>query len=122
MWEPSPGSPKMHSLGSRTLSKMSLPVLEARHIILSSIGVWVKPGVPFSTSRAVNSGLPSFSPEMACTLVPKVIGVALLVMKILEPLSTQVSPSSLAVVLVPRESLPASSSVRPNPQSLSLHS
>ena len=111
----------MFSSVSLTLSNLNSPVLEARHIIFLSILRCVNPGVSFSIRNAVNSGLPSFSPDTTCIVLPSVIGVALLVMNILEPLTIHSPSTSLAVDFVPLESQPAVSSVRPKPQRCDLH-
>jgi hypothetical protein len=96
-------------------------VLEARHISFLCIVLAERPGVPLGTMKQVNSGSPfSLRSLTACTITPSVMSVEPLVMKILEPSMTQV-PSAFRIALVrePRESEPASGSVRPKAKSAS---
>lgn len=75
----------------------------------------MKPGVPDGTMMEEISGRPSaLRPVTAVTVTSPVMSVPELVMKHLEPLITQASPSRTAVVRVPPASLPAPGSVRPN--------
>ena len=116
--EPLPTSPSRFDSGTLQSSKNNSEVSDALHIILLCIDLLVNPAVSFSTIIVENSFLPSFFvPVTARTVTPLDISTAPLVIKHLDPFIFQYPSASLAVVLVPRQSDPASGSVSPKAQS-----
>src|SRR5689334_10245352 len=105
-------SGKTASAGSRTLSKVSSAVTEARNESLRPI-LWAeKPGVSVGTTKP---RIPSSVWAQTTATAARVP----LVIHIFEPLSTHSSPSSLARVFIDPGSEPASGSVRPKQPSFS---
>ena len=104
---PRPCTPgRMRSLGIRQSWKTSSLVMLALRLCLPCISGAVKPGSPFSTMK------PRMTPS---TLAHAMATSAMvpLVIHILAPLRTQLSPSSTARVISPPGFEPKSGSVRP---------
>ena len=93
----------------RTLSRTSSAVSDDSQPVFLSARPTEKPGVPFSTMNMEMSRLPG--PDLAAMKYRS--ACTPLVMNILVPLSTQSSPSRLAVVRMPATSEPAPGSVMP---------
>ena len=92
--------------GTRTLSKNSEEVTDARRLILCLISWAVKPGVPFSTTKP-------WMPSSVCAQTMAMSARLPLVIHILEPLITQSPPSLRAWVFMLAGSEPPCGSVRP---------
>ena len=92
--------------GSRTSSRLNSEVTEARSDILRVISRALKPGVSVGTAN------PS-TPSSARAHTTATSATEALVIHILDPLSTQSSPSRRAVVRIPPGLEPKSGSVRP---------
>ena len=92
--------------GTRTLSKNSAPVTEARRLILCLISCAVKPGVPFSITKPC-------TPSSVLAQTMAMSATEPLVIHILEPLMTQSPPSLTARVFMLAGSEPPCASVRP---------
>ena len=100
-WKPLPRTPSIRSFGMRQSSKISSQVEEPRIPILSSALPTEKPGSVRSTMKAEHSlvGRPRLSSTLSVTaMTMNTSAKPALVMKILEPFSTQQSSSSLAMV------------------------
>ena len=100
--------------------KLSSWVSEAFQPTLAYSGATSKPGVPDGTMIAEISGRPSARvPVTAVTVTSPVIAVPELVMNDFDPLITQSSPSTTAVVRTLPASEPLPDSVRPKAPSIS---
>ena len=107
---PSPGSPTKLARGTRQSSKASTAVEEARIPILSSVRSTVKPGAPFSITRAViEPRSSSISDHLPNSRIKSATSPE--VMKILPPSMTTSSPSGAKRVFIPVASDPAPGSV-----------
>src|SRR6185369_7268766 len=112
--KPSFSFPIRADLGSRQLSKITSLVADACcPIFFSSLPI-TSPGVPASTRKQL---IPfPFGALLSVTAqATKTPAYGALVIKILEPFSTQLSPSSTAWVDIPAGSEPAPVSVRQKP-------
>ncbi len=116
MPKPLPCCPRIFSFGILQSVKISSYVEEPRIPIFFSFVPNVKPGVPFSTIKAVISLdiLPRFSIIPVTAKITYTSASLPFVIKILEPFRTHSSPSSTAFVCCPCASVPAPGSVRPN--------
>mmetsp|Transcript_72233 Transcript_72233/g.127268 ORF Transcript_72233/g.127268 Transcript_72233/m.127268 type:complete len:204 (+) Transcript_72233:900-1511(+) len=104
-----PRGPTMFSFGTRTLSKTSSAVPEARMPHLSLICCpKANPGIPFSTMNIEISRVSSKGPVLAYTrnTSPSSPLMYPFVIHILEPLRIQSAPSLLAVVRMDSTSVP----------------
>ena len=95
------------SAGTRTSSRTSSEVTEARSEIFLWISGAVKPGVPFSTRK------PRISPSSVRAQTTATSAIEPFVIHILAPLRIQSEPSRRACVRIVPGSEPASGSVRP---------
>ncbi len=112
MWmKPRSTSPMMRSSPTRTFSKNSSAVSDSVWPTLSSLRPRLKPSSPASIAKSVMPLAP-FSGEVR-TAVTTRSALKPLVMKVLEPLMTQPSPSRTAVVLSAARSEPPPGSVMP---------
>src|SRR5512141_2977408 len=107
---PSPSAPSLLASGTRTSSKRTSEVSEARCPILSSFFPVETPGVSRGTTKADKPLCPLDRSVEAKTVYWE--ACAPFVMKHFRPLSTYPSPSRRAVVAIPPGSEPAPGSVR----------
>ena len=108
--KPFPTSPSTLAAGTRTPSRNTAVVDEARSPILSSCGPVLTPFMSRVTMKAVSLPRSSGFPVLAKTV--KKLASPPLVIHSLLPSSTQSSPSRTAVVLMLAASEPAPGSVR----------
>jgi len=106
------GSPPITlSTGTRQSSKISSQVRLPRNPILCSMLPTLKPGVPFSSAKAVIPPRLLFDLSLTASTV-EMLATSPFVMKCLSPLMTKWSPSRSAVVWTLPASEPASGSDR----------